>query len=273
MRQNEKPTGTTPARHRWVNTRSAFRLLSIGRYAKVRRVDTSQFERVVAEGRALQERLSDLAPVAVGGTATALHCQHRYSLDVDVVSPLLSSRFADVTADLERWQGWRTNRLNPPVLILGEHGGVELGVRQLRRAIPLQTTQIRGLRIPTAGEMLRVKAFLLTDRRATRDFVDVAALTLHLGAAAIPSAALLNLVYGPRVPQTWISAFAEACESEPVDLSAVPLSTYKGLRAPLTDWTYVADRCRELGRELLKLELQGKLPTELPHDMTPEPRP
>jgi hypothetical protein len=239
----------------------------------VRRVDTGQFERVIDEGRALQERLAELTPVAVGGTATALHCQHRYSLDVDVVTPLLSSRFAEVTAELERWQGWRTNRLNPPVLILGQHGGVELGVRQLRRTTPLQTTQVRGLRIPTAAEMLRVKAFLLTDRRATRDFVDVAALVLHLGAAAMESAALLNLVYGPRAPQTWVSAFAEACESEPVDLAAVPLSAYKGLRAPLTEWAFVADRCRELGRGLLKLELGGKLPAELPSDMTPEPHP
>jgi len=237
-------------------------------------VDTGQFERVIAEGRALQERLVDLTPVAVGGTATALHCQHRYSLDVDVVSPLLSSRFAEVTAELERWKGWRTNRLNPPVLILGQHGGVELGVRQLRRTIPLQTTQVRGLRIPTAAEMLRVKAFLLTDRRATRDYVDLAALILHLGAvAATESTALLNLVYGPRAPLTWISAFAEACESEPVDLAAVPLSAYKGLRAPLTEWAFVADRCRELGRGLLKLELGEKLPAELPADMTPESRP
>jgi hypothetical protein len=237
------------------------------------RVNLNLFERVVDEGRALQERLVELAPVAVGGTATALHCQHRYSLDVDVVTPLLSSRFAEVTVELERWNGWRTNRLNPPVLILGQHGGVELGVRQLRRSVPLQTTQIRGLRIPTAAEMLRVKAFLLTDRRATRDFVDVAALTLHLGPAAMDSAALLNLTYGPRLPQTWVSAFAEACESEPVDLAAVPLSAYKGLQGPLTDWAYVADLCRELGRGLLKLELQGKLPAELPANMIPEPRP
>lgn len=235
-------------------------------------MDTGQFEHVIDEGRALQERLVKWAPVAVGGTAAALHCRHRFSLDVDVVTPLLSSRFAEVTAELERWEGWRTNRLNPPVLILGEHGGVELGVRQLRRAIPLQTTQVRGLRIPTAAEMLRVKAFLLTERRATRDFVDVAALTLHLGAAAAAeSAALLNLAYGPRAPQTWISAFAEACESEPTDLAAVPLTAYKGLRTPLTDWAFVAARCRELGRGLLKRELGGGLPSALPMDMTPEP--
>jgi hypothetical protein len=237
-------------------------------------VDTAEFERVVDAGCALEQRLAGLAPVAVGGTAAALHCQHRISLDVDVVTPFLTSRFTEVIAELERWEGWRTNRLNPPVLILGEHDGVELGVRQLRRTIPLQTTQVRGLWIPTAAEMLRIKAFLLTERRATRDFVDVAALTIHLGvAAATESTALLNLVYGPRVPQTWISAFAEACESQPVDLVSVPLDTYRGLRAPLTDWAFVAIRCRELGRALLKRELGGGLPVVLPADMAPEPSP
>ena len=229
------------------------------------------FEHVIEEGRALQERLAGVVPVAVGGTAAAVHCQHRYSLDVDVVTPLLSSRFAGIAADLERWTGWRTNRLNPPVLILGEHGGVELGVRQLRRTIPLQTTEVQGLRVPTAAEMLRVKAFLLVERRATRDFVDVAALALHLGmAAATDAVSLLNLAYGPRTPLTWISALAEACESEPVDLAAVPLTTYKGLRGPLTDWAFVAGCCRDLGRGVLKLELGGGLPASLPADMNPE---
>lgn len=237
-------------------------------------VDTGQFERVVEEGRALQERLVGLAPVAVGGTAVALHCHHRFSLDVDVVTPCLSGQFDEVRANLELWEGWSTNRLNPPVLILGERGGVELGVRQLRRAIPLQTTVVRGLRVPTAAEMLRIKSFLLTTRRATRDFVDVAALAAHLGAPhAAEAAALLNLIYGPRAPQTWISAFAEACECDPVDLATVPLASYKGLRTSLTDWEFVAARCRELGRALLKRELVAGLPTDLPADMNPELQP
>jgi hypothetical protein len=237
-------------------------------------VDAGQFEHVIEEGCALQERLAELAPVAVGGTAAALHCQHRYSLDVDVVTPLLSSRFSEAAEQLERWDGWRTNRLNPPVLILGEHNGVDLGVRQLRRKTPLQTTRVRGLRIPTGGEMLRIKAFLLTERRATRDFIDVAALALHLGpAAATEAAALLNLVYGPRDPQTWVSAFAEACESEPLDRALVSLAAYKGLQPPLTDWSFVASQCRELGRTLLKRELDGKLPSALPLAMTQQPHP
>ena len=123
-------------------------------------MDAPDFKRVLAEGRALQARLADLSPVAVGGTAAALHCGHRFSLDVDVVAAQLSSRFDEVAAQLAEWEGWRTNRLNPPVLILGEHGGVELGVRQLRRAVPLQTTRVSELLVATAAETLRIKAFL-----------------------------------------------------------------------------------------------------------------
>jgi hypothetical protein len=234
-------------------------------------MDAVAFEAVLEAGRALQNRLADLAPVSVGDTAVALHCEHRISLDVDVVTPRLREHFDEVSENLERWEGWRTNRLNPPVLILGERGGIELGIRQLRRTIGLETTTVRGLLIPTAGEMLRVKAFLLTERRATRDFVDVAALVLRLGpAAALEAVEFLDLIYGQRSPQTWISAFAEACEGEPVDLPSVSLSTYKGLRAPLNDWPFVAGRCRNLGRSVLKRELSGVLPNALPPGRFPE---
>ena len=232
-------------------------------------MDEPDFQRVLAEGRALQERLTELSPVAVGGTAAAIHCGHRYSLDVDVVTPQLNARFDQVKANLTAWEGWRTNRLNPPVLILGEHGGVELGVRQLRRSAPLQTTRVSGLLVPAAAEMLRVKAFLLTERRSTRDFVDVAALARHLGAEESLRAMLVfNLVYGERAPQTWASAFAESCEAEPADAANVSLAAYKGLRAPFTDWVFVSETCRKLGRALLKLELDGGLAAALPSNWT-----
>lgn len=233
----------------------------------VPRMDVPDFQRVLAEGRALQARLVDLSPVAVGGTAAAVHCGHRFSLDVDVVTAQLNAQFEEVKANLAAWEGWRTNRINPPVLILGEHGGVELGVRQLCRAVPLHTTRAAGLLVPTAAEMLRIKAFLVTERRTVRDYVDVAALACHLGdSAAVNALRVLNLVYGSRTPLTWISAFAEACEAEPVDAAAVPLATYKGLKAPFTEWPLVAGECQKLGRALLKLELDGALPAALPPD-------
>lgn len=237
-------------------------------------MDLADFQRVLAEGRALQARLADLSSVAVGGTAAAVHCGHRFSLDVDVVTAQLNARFEEVKASLAAWEGWRTNRINPPVLILGEHGGVELGVRQLRRSVPLHTVRVGGLLVPTAAEMLRVKAFLLSERRAMRDYVDVAALACHLGESGAQRALqVLNLVYGPRTPQTWISAFAETCEGEPVDAVAVTLADYKGLRAPFTDWAFVAAECRKVARNLLRLELDSGLPSSLPPDWPLEDAP
>jgi len=219
------------------------------------------FAQVVAEGRALQRQFSELGLVAVGGTSVALHCGHRISLDVDEVTPRLQDCYQDIVSALERWEDWTTLRLNPPVLILGERHSVELGLRQQRRSVRLRTTEIEGLVVPTLAEALRIKAFLLAERRATRDYVDVAALVQRFGqSAALDALALLNLLYPSRGPQTLTTRFAEACESEPLDLAAIPLSSYKSLKAPFTEWDFVASVCQRLGRELLKLELQNALP-------------
>ena len=209
----------------------------------------------------MQEKFTELGLVAVGGTAAALHCAHRYSMDVDCVSPQLQDHFAETANALEHWEGWTTNRLNPPVLILGERHGVELGLRQLRRAVPLVTTRIQGLLVPTPEEMLRVKAFLLVQRRAVRDYVDVAALVQKLGeAAALQALSYLNAVYARSGAQTAATRFAEACEAEASDLSQVPLAAYKGLQPPFTQWDFVAGACRKAGRALLKRELESGLP-------------
>jgi hypothetical protein len=224
-----------------------------------------EFERVIEEGRALQQWLPDLGLVAVGGTAAALHCRHRISLDVDEVTPQLHQRFEEVLAALENWEGWTTNRKNPRVLILGERHAVELGLRQQRRRAPLQTTQVAGLIVPTPAEMLRIKAFLVAERRGTRDYLDLAALAGLLGEPdSLAALGLLNLLYPSDAPQTVVSRLAEACEAGPVDLAPTQLPLYKGLKAPFTDWAYVASACQRLARALLKFELGNALPTSLP---------
>lgn len=224
-----------------------------------------EFTNVVAEGAALQRQLGDLDLVAVGGTAVALHCRHRYSLDVDFVTPRLRQGYQEVLGRLELWAGWQTNRRNPPVLILGERHGVELGIRQLRFRDRLETTEVDGVRIPTVAEMLRIKAFLMADRRTTRDYLDVAALVERLG---IASAALalqgLSRLYPPLGRLSAASAVAEACEGEPVDLAEVDLGNYRGIRPPLTNWQHVAGVVRELGHAVIKQELDSDLPPSVP---------
>jgi hypothetical protein len=217
------------------------------------------FDAVVEQGNALQERLDDGGLVAVGGTAAALHCGHRFSLDVDFVTPQMRERYEGFLERLETWPGWQTNRRTAPVLILGERAGIELGVRQLRHRDRLETERVQGLRVPTAAEMLRIKAFLLAERRATRDYLDVAALSRKLGfEESLRALACLSDLYPALGRVTAATAFAEACEAAPADRHLVELTSYRGLRAPFTQWDEVAATVQKLGRAVLKRELSGQ---------------
>jgi hypothetical protein len=51
------------------------------------------------------------------------------------------------------------------------------------------------LRLPTIEETLRIKTFLVVDRNATRDYLDVAALSHHIGLTKSAAA----LIAPPRV--------------------------------------------------------------------------
>src|SRR5271166_4576400 len=127
---------------------------------------TSSGEQSGANGEAWEQvltslcRLQSLLPEAVlaGGTAAALHVGHRFSFDHDHVLPDLRERFDTVLAQLEAVAGWETARVNRPVLILGSLDGVETGVRQLRRAQPLETTVMHvgdhDVTLPTLPEVL-----------------------------------------------------------------------------------------------------------------------
>jgi hypothetical protein len=238
-------------------------------------VKNRPFDEVIAAGVDLQTKLPALELVAVGGTAAAIHCRHRVSLDVDCVTPHLAQQFDQVTQALAHWEGWKTNRQQKPIIILGERHEIELGIRQLRRSVPLQITQVQGLRVPTPAEALRIKAFLSVERRAVRDFVDVAALAHLLGEeTALRSLSYLNLLYPSSASQTRATQFAEVCEMEPLDLAAVHLADYKGLQPPWNDWAGVQTRCQTLARRLLRLELSRRLPTVLDqgfHQSAPAP--
>lgn len=221
-----------------------------------------EFERVLEEARELQKQLPWLNLVAVGGTAAAIHAHHRYSLDSDQVTPNLSDNYEEVLDELVRWEGWQTNRAHPPFVILGERHGVELGIRQQIRPVPLEIERVKGLIIPTAEETLRIKAYLAYRRRAVRDFLDIAALVDNMGKErALEALKWLNVLYEGQGNQTAITKFADAVHQPPRDLNRVNLASYRGLSAPYTDWEYVRQRCQEIGAALFLREMAGDVPT------------
>lgn len=136
-------------------------------------------------------RLQEIVPdaVLVGDSAAAVYAGHRESYDHDHVLVDLRDRFDIALEALESEGDWVTNRVQPAKLILGQLGDIEAGVRQLIRERPLESTEItvqsgRRLRVPTAEETLRIKAFLIVRRNQTRDYLDVAALSDRYGVEA-----------------------------------------------------------------------------------------
>lgn len=214
--------------------------------------------------QAAAARLQQLLPdaVLVGGTGAATHAGHRVSFDDDHVLSDLRDRFDDVLRHLEHEDGWMTARVNRPVLILGSLDGIETGIRQLVRRRPLEVEEVEtpagSLRVPTLEEMLRVKAWLVLRRNATRDYLDVVALAERLGPdRAAPVLLRLDEYYedqlgaGGRRIATQLAR--QLAEPAPYDLSEVDLPTYRELEERWRRWENVADACGALARRILDL--------------------
>lgn len=182
--------------------------------------------------------------VLVGGTAASLHAGHRVSLDADYVISDLKKRFADILNQVEQVAGWNTKRLEPPVLILGHFKGVRTGIRQLIRKAPLETTIIHGLKVPTAGEALRIKAYLIVRRNTTRDFIDFVALFDHLGVEkSLLALEPLDSLYPQDNGESITRQLAlQLAEPKPWDLSQTDLGHYKALQKPYNDWKEIRRR-------------------------------
>ena len=104
-------------------------------------VPLPDWELVLSSAARLQRILPDA--VLVGGTAAAVHAEHRFSRDADHVLSDLRRRFDEVLSMLESVAGWKTARVQRPVQIPGSLDGIETGVRQLVRNEPLETGNTR----------------------------------------------------------------------------------------------------------------------------------
>ena len=204
-------------------------------------------------------RLQKIVPgaVLVGGTAAATYAHHRISLDHDHVLTDLKERFDAILADLESVAGWQTARVKRPVLILGSLDGIETGVRQLIRSEPLETVEIEAdgvrLTVPTKEEMFRVKSVLALKRNATRDYLDIAAMSRMLGDEGVRSALVKFDAYYPQPNEASpLQQLANQLSNPlPFDLDDTDLSQYKHLDEQYQDWGVVRDICAHIAVDVI----------------------
>ena len=207
------------------------------------------WERLLAAERHLQYLVP--GAVLVGGTAAALHARHRLSVDGDHVLGDLRERFDEVLASTERVQR--------PVLILGQLDGILTGVRQLRRTRPLEIEEVAGLRVPTLAEMSRIKAWLLVTRHTVRDYLDTVVLCERLGETGVPQAMRpFDAIYRQPTPTSPLAEVVERlAAAAPSDAIEVDLRRYRALQAPWTDWTHVAARGRYWAQVIARVVLEA----------------
>ena len=216
--------------------------------------------RVLQSAARLQEVVPDA--VLVGGSVAAMYAGHRESFDHDHVLGDLVDRYEAVLEAVEATEGWATSvrASRPPFTIMGRLGGVEAGLRQLRRTRPLETCRVEvgaGLVVtaPTVEEALRVKSYLVVQRNVVRDYLDVVALSDHVGLrAAVSVLTGIDEFYVDRsgesgsVLTSLVIALVDPAPRDPDVVGELP--RYKGLDARWHDWSEVVGVCRQLALEL-----------------------
>ena len=212
------------------------------------------WELVLSSAARLQRILPEA--VLVGGTASAIHAEHRFSRDADHVLTDLRHRFDAVLAQLESVAGWKTARVQRPVQILGSLDGIDTGVRQLIRDEPLETAVVdcRGARItvPTEGEILRIKGVLILRRNATRDYLDFVALADHMGDEAVGlSLRSFDRLYRQGSGESPLQQLqVQLANALPYDLEETELGEYKNLDPRWHDWQTVKAACSRISTRI-----------------------
>ena len=221
---------------------------------------SATLRQVLASAARLQEVVPDA--VLVGGSAAALHAGHRDSFDHGHVLADLVERYQEVLEAVEATEGWATSvrASKPPFTIMGSLGGVEAGLRQMRRQRPLETCEIElgdGAVVvaPTAAEALRVKAYLVVQRNVVRDYLDVVALVDHLGEdAAVEVLSNIDAYYVDRSGEAGsvlTSLVAALADPRPRDTDVTrELPRYKGLDTRWHEWEDIVAACRGLALRL-----------------------
>lgn len=221
-----------------------------------------EWERLLSSAARLQEILP--GAVLVGGTAAAIHAEHRFSLDADHVLTDLRVRFDEVLGQLESVAGWKTARVARPVQILGSLEGIQTGVRQLIRAEPLETTTLDvaglALTIPTDAEILRIKGVLILKRNATRDYLDLVALATRMGTESTADALRpFDRLYPQESGESALQQLhAQLANPLPYDLDELDLSEYRDLAPQWQDWGKVRAACGRMAVAVFDHVCEGR---------------
>jgi hypothetical protein len=221
---------------------------------------SQRLQRVLESAARLQQLVPDA--ILVGGSAAALHAGHRESFDHDHVLVDLDQRYAQVLDAVEASDGWATSvrASRPPMTIMGSLDGIQAGLRNLRRTRPLETVRIEvapgaNVTAPTAEEALRVKAYLVVQRNAVRDYLDVVALADYIGVDHAGEVLRhIDDYYDDRSQQAGsvrTSLALALAHPKPVDVDVIAeLPRYRGLDPRWHDWSSVVAACRDLALEV-----------------------
>ena len=222
-----------------------------------------EWERLLAAAARLQGILPDAT--LVGGTAAALQAGHRRSMDADHVMGDLAGRFDEVLAELESAAGWKTARVKRPAIIYGSLDGILTTVRNQIRTAPLETTELSvadgTIRLPTRAEMLRIKAWLIVRRNATRDFLDVVAIASQMSDDDVLLALEpLDRLYpqGDDAGAVRHQLMRQLALPRPYDLDTVNLAEYKGLVPVWRDWSTVTNESARLAELMADAVATGR---------------
>ncbi len=217
-------------------------------------------QRVLESAALLQQLIPDA--VLVGGSAAALHAGHRASLDHDHVLADLAQRYAEILEVVESADGWATSvrASKPPMTIMGSLGGIEAGLRQLRRTRPLETIRVdvaadTTVTAPTIEESLRIKAYLIVQRNQVRDYLDVVALADRLEFTdAVGVLEHIDDYYTDRSGEhgsVLTALVLRLAKPAPLDTDVIDeLPRYKGIIEQWQDWEAVVEACQRLALAL-----------------------
>ena len=102
--------------------------------------------------------------------------------------------------------------------------------------------------VPTEAEILRIKGALILKRNATRDYLDFAALSYHIGLKATLDALMcFDDLYPQKNGQSALQQlYLQLDNPHPFDLDGIELSIYKHLTSDWQSWENVAQQCQRI---------------------------